>query len=143
MWGAGRVVDRGKGGLHSDGCGGGRRPLASLVKSFPDGVCDYSRPGVGKQDTVEWLTYQDCHGKASYGGEPLGTAPPQSGDGWNSRAFDGWRLAGTRGDLGTCGLVHTGDDGDGAGGLAGGSGGGSAGRKTPNAPKGQPAETTG
>ncbi|WP_119157267.1 DUF6351 family protein [Caldimonas tepidiphila] len=43
-----------------------------LQQIFPLGVCDYSKPGVGKQLTVPWLNY-----RAGPGGEPLGT-PPQS-----------------------------------------------------------------
>jgi hypothetical protein len=44
--------------------------MARLRETFPDGVCDYSKPGVGDQDTVRWLTYAD-----GPGGEPLGPAP--------------------------------------------------------------------
>lgn len=85
---------------------------ATLQKTFPDGVCDYSKAGVGKQDTVPWLTYQDCHGKVIYGGQPLGAAPANSGNGWNSRAFDGWQQSGKRGDLATC-APHKADTGTG------------------------------
>jgi pimeloyl-ACP methyl ester carboxylesterase len=42
----------------------------SLQATFPDGVCDWTKPGVGQQQTVAWQTYEN---KA--GGEPLGAAP--------------------------------------------------------------------
>ena len=34
----------------------------TLQPTFPDGVCDYSKPGVDQQATIPWLTYQDAHG---------------------------------------------------------------------------------
>jgi Tannase-like family of unknown function (DUF6351) len=43
---------------------------AMLQQTFPTGVCDFSKPGVGEQPTVPWLTY-----KRKAGGEPLGPAP--------------------------------------------------------------------
>jgi hypothetical protein len=43
---------------------------AALQGAFPDGVCDYSRPGVGFQPNVPWLTYRQ-----GPGGLPLGSAP--------------------------------------------------------------------
>jgi len=46
-----------------------------LVKAFPDGVCDWSKPGVDMQDTIPWQTYQDANGNVIYGGRPLGAAP--------------------------------------------------------------------
>jgi hypothetical protein len=42
----------------------------TLVKAFPTGVCDWSRPGVDQQSTIPWMTYQD-----RVGGRPLGAAP--------------------------------------------------------------------
>jgi Tannase-like family of unknown function (DUF6351) len=48
---------------------------ARLQQTFPDGVCDYSKPGVEQQPTVPWLTYQDSAGNAVYGGRPLGATP--------------------------------------------------------------------
>jgi hypothetical protein len=48
---------------------------ARLQKAFPSGVCDYSLPGVGQQDTIPWLSYQDSTGAVVYGGTPLGAAP--------------------------------------------------------------------
>jgi hypothetical protein len=47
----------------------------ALQKLYPDGVCDFTKPGVDQQDTVPWLTYQDGKGKVVYGGRPLGPAP--------------------------------------------------------------------
>ncbi len=46
-----------------------------LQQAFPLGVCDYSKPGVGQQPTVPWLTYQDARGNVVYGGRPMGAAP--------------------------------------------------------------------
>jgi hypothetical protein len=45
---------------------------AELKKTFPTGVCDWSKRGVGQQPTIPWQTY--THGP---GGRPLGP-PPQS-----------------------------------------------------------------
>jgi hypothetical protein len=50
---------------------------AALVATFPDGVCDYTRPGVGFQGAVPWQTYQYADGAVLYGGTALG-APPRS-----------------------------------------------------------------
>jgi hypothetical protein len=46
-----------------------------LQKTFPTGVCDYSKPGVGQQPTIPWLTYQNAKGHVIYGGKPLGKPP--------------------------------------------------------------------
>ena len=46
-----------------------------LQKTFPTGVCDYSKPGVDQQPTIPWLTYQDAKGHVIYGGKPLGKPP--------------------------------------------------------------------
>ena len=43
---------------------------ARLNAAFPDGVCDWSKPGVGQQPAVSPLTF--AHGP---GGEPLPPAP--------------------------------------------------------------------
>jgi hypothetical protein len=45
---------------------------AELVKAFPQGVCDYAKPGPDRVPTVPWLTY-----KGGPGGVPLGS-PPRS-----------------------------------------------------------------
>jgi hypothetical protein len=41
-----------------------------LQTAFPDGVCDYSKPGVAQQGAVPWMSYA-----AGPGGVPLGAAP--------------------------------------------------------------------
>lgn len=48
-----------------------------LEATFPDGVCDFTKPGVDQQGTVPWQTYQRRNGKVIYGGRPLGK-PPRS-----------------------------------------------------------------
>ncbi|MGB1580668.1 MAG: DUF6351 family protein, partial [Nevskiales bacterium] len=58
-----------------------------LQTAFPDGVCDYSQPGVDKQLTMPWLIYEDAQGAAVYGGKPLPAAPAHSGLGWAAPAF--------------------------------------------------------
>ncbi len=45
---------------------------ARLMKAFPDGVCDYTKPGVAQEASIPWLTF-----KQGAGGQPLGN-PPQS-----------------------------------------------------------------
>jgi hypothetical protein len=47
-----------------------------LQQAFPDGVCDYRKPGVGQQPSVPWLTYA-----GGPGGEPLGPAPTSAATG--------------------------------------------------------------
>jgi hypothetical protein len=46
-----------------------------LQALFPQGVCDFSKSGVGQQPTVAWQTYQDAGGAVVYGGRALGPAP--------------------------------------------------------------------
>jgi hypothetical protein len=48
---------------------------AALQKLFAGGVCDFSKPGVGRHDTVPWQSYQTDDGDVVYGGRPLGAAP--------------------------------------------------------------------
>jgi hypothetical protein len=48
---------------------------AELQGAFPNGVCDYSKPGVDQHGAVPWLTYQDAKGNVIYGGKPLGNPP--------------------------------------------------------------------
>ena len=48
---------------------------AKLQTIFPDGVCDFSKPGVDQQGTVPWQTYQRRNGHVIYGGKPLGRPP--------------------------------------------------------------------
>ena len=47
----------------------------ALKKTYPTGVCDYSKPGKGFQAATTWLTYQDAKGDVVFGGTPLGAAP--------------------------------------------------------------------
>lgn len=54
---------------------------------FPDGVCDFSKPGVSQQATIPWLVYQDGNGNAVYGGTPLPVADAHAASGWASPAF--------------------------------------------------------
>jgi hypothetical protein len=44
--------------------------LAQLAQAFPTGVCDYSKPGVGQQPSIPWITFA-----GGPGGRPLGAAP--------------------------------------------------------------------
>jgi hypothetical protein len=48
---------------------------AALKTAFATGVCDYSKPGIGFQNAVPWLTYQDAAGNVSYGGVAMSAAP--------------------------------------------------------------------
>jgi hypothetical protein len=43
---------------------------SSMERAFPTGVCDFSKPGVGVQPTVPWLSYA-----SGPGGRPLGPPP--------------------------------------------------------------------
>jgi LPXTG-motif cell wall-anchored protein len=47
----------------------------ALRRTFPDGVCDYTKPGKGFQAATTWLTYQEPDGSVVYGGRPMGPAP--------------------------------------------------------------------
>ncbi len=62
---------------------------AKMQTLFPDGVCDFSQPGVNQQPTIPWQTYQDAQGSVIYGGQALPPAPANSGGGWASSAFGG------------------------------------------------------
>jgi Tannase-like family of unknown function (DUF6351) len=64
----------------------------ALQQTFPSGVCDFSKPGIGQQPTIAWQTYQNDAGDGSvvYGGRPVGRAPVDSGEGWTSSAFSYW-----------------------------------------------------
>jgi hypothetical protein len=48
---------------------------AELQKTFPTGVCDYSKKGVDQQPTIAWMTYQNASGHVIYGGRPIGKPP--------------------------------------------------------------------
>ncbi|MBE0624689.1 MAG: hypothetical protein IH606_07755, partial [Burkholderiales bacterium] len=47
--------------------------LARLQLTFPDGVCDWSKPGVGQQEAISPLSFV-----AGPGGRPLPPAPAAS-----------------------------------------------------------------
>jgi hypothetical protein len=49
-------------------------PIGAQPQAFPDGVCDYSKPGIDQHGAIPWLTYQDKRGRA-YGGKPMGPPP--------------------------------------------------------------------
>jgi hypothetical protein len=49
---------------------------ADLQAAFPDGVCDFSKPGVGFQPTVAWLDYSAGAGGTPIGDEPAVNTPP-------------------------------------------------------------------
>ncbi|MEA2479611.1 MAG: hypothetical protein QOJ07_1533 [Thermoleophilaceae bacterium] len=48
---------------------------AQMAAIFPAGVCDFTKPGLGRHPTVKWQSYQDDAGRVVYGGRPLGAAP--------------------------------------------------------------------
>jgi hypothetical protein len=48
---------------------------ARMQEIFPQGVCDFTKPGLGRHPTSPWQTYQDARGRVIYGGRPLGPAP--------------------------------------------------------------------
>jgi len=58
-----------------------------LTETFPNGVCDYSEPGVGYGPTHTWQTYQRPDGNVVYGGTSLGPRPAGTGTGLLSRSF--------------------------------------------------------
>jgi hypothetical protein len=47
----------------------------ALKAAFPQGVCDYSKPGVDQHGATAWLTYQKPNGHVIYGGKPMGPPP--------------------------------------------------------------------
>ena len=64
--------------------------LATLRKAFPNGVCDYSKPGVGQQPSVPWMSFA-----GGPGGKPLGPAPKSKLVGPTAcKASSGFRAAG-------------------------------------------------
>jgi hypothetical protein len=69
----------------------GATEWTELEQIFPGGVCDWSKPGVDQHPAIPWQTYQDAAGDVIYGGKPLGPAPANSGGGWTSPPFAGWR----------------------------------------------------
>lgn len=63
--------------------------LTTLQGVFPDGVCDYSKPGTGQQGAQTWLTYFSGPGTGSvvYGGRNLPRVGSYQGDGLQSPGF--------------------------------------------------------
>jgi hypothetical protein len=47
-----------------------------MRKTFPNGVCDYSKPGVGQQPSVPWQTYAYGPGGRALGPAPVSTPLP-------------------------------------------------------------------
>ena len=60
---------------------------ATLGEVFPDGVCDWSRPGRGQGPAETWLRYGTREGASVYGGRNLPAVPAASGTGWSSPSF--------------------------------------------------------
>src|SRR3954471_11987101 len=48
---------------------------ATMQKTFPNGVCNYAKPGIDRKPTTPWQTYQDHDGNVIYGGRGLGAVP--------------------------------------------------------------------
>jgi len=46
---------------------------AQLQQAFPTGVCDWSKPGIGEQPAIPWMSFM-----GGPGGQPLGPAPVSS-----------------------------------------------------------------
>ncbi|HEX4843126.1 MAG TPA: DUF6351 family protein, partial [Limnobacter sp.] len=59
---------------------------AQVKQIFPEGVCDYTKPGVGVVPTQTWLRYGTATEKI-VGGTPLPAKPGNSQQGWFSPAF--------------------------------------------------------
>ena len=62
--------------------------FARVQKVFPDGVCDYSKPGIGQGPAQTWLTY-GTPTTPTYGGKNLPAPPAASATGWQSASFAG------------------------------------------------------
>ena len=60
---------------------------ASLEATFPDGVCDWSQPGVGQGPAQTWLRYDAAGGGVVYGGRNLPGVPAHSAGGLLSPVF--------------------------------------------------------
>jgi hypothetical protein len=59
----------------------------TLQQTFPTGVCDWSKPGVGQMKTTPWQTYQQADGHVIYGGTAMASPAAGSRDGWGAPAF--------------------------------------------------------
>ena len=51
-----------------------------LTATFPDGVCDYTKPSIGEQPVVGWLTYATAPGGTPLGEPPTSVPLGSSGD---------------------------------------------------------------
>jgi len=60
---------------------------SSLQSVFPDGVCDWSAPGVGQGPAETWLRYDAAGGGPAYGGRPLAPLPAHSATGVVAPSF--------------------------------------------------------
>ncbi|GAA4374665.1 DUF6351 family protein [Nocardioides caricicola] len=60
---------------------------ATLQATFPDGVCDWTRPGLGQGPAQTWLRYDAAGGGPVYGGHNLPGLPAHSATGVVSPAF--------------------------------------------------------
>jgi hypothetical protein len=60
---------------------------ATMQQIFPSGVCDFTKPGVDKVNTIPWMTYQNADGSVITGGKPLPPVPQNSGGGWADPVF--------------------------------------------------------
>jgi hypothetical protein len=77
---------------------------AELVKAFPTGVCDWSKPGIDQQGAIPWQTYQDANGSVVYGGRPLGQAPKSAALRARDRRSTSGHLSGSSRPTGEQGL---------------------------------------
>jgi hypothetical protein len=60
---------------------------ATLQATFPNGVCDWSAPGLGQGPAETWLRYGRADGSPAYGGLNLPAVPDNSAGGLVSPAF--------------------------------------------------------
>lgn len=64
---------------------------AALQRVFPNGVCDFTKPGRGHQAAQTWLHYGTAT-DVKYGGRNLRRTPKHSGGGWFAASFqEFWR----------------------------------------------------
>ncbi|WP_370247044.1 DUF6351 family protein [Nocardioides sp.] len=54
----------------------------TLQRIFPDGVCDFSRRGIGQSQARTWLGYSDADGDVVYGGRELPGVARGQASGW-------------------------------------------------------------
>ena len=51
---------------------------AQLQQAFPAGVCDYTKPPVGRQPSIPWITFADGPGGRPLGDPPTSQGPPET-----------------------------------------------------------------